>query len=66
MSGMGRESDWIGEGERESVEGGGDERSKRKREGRYLGREIQLILLFIFYPHCYNKFYFQDGTIVEL
>ena len=55
---MGRESDWIGEGERESVEGGGDERSKRKREGRYLGREIQLILLFIFYPHCYNKFYF--------
>ena len=25
LSGMGRESDWIGEGERESIEGGGDQ-----------------------------------------
>lgn len=28
---MGRESDWIGEGERESIEGEGDERLKKER-----------------------------------
>lgn len=45
---MGRESDWLDEGGRESVKEEGDKRPKRKREGRYLGREIQLILLFYF------------------